>query len=83
MISRAVFSSMTVLTATHSESLRAEMVGRFRAGSTDSTFSKSARRHVEHQADFARRLDGALQEHDESFNLFGVSRHLPRRRDGR
>jgi hypothetical protein len=44
MISRTVFSSITVLTATHSGSLSCEIVGRLRAGRTASTFSRSCRR---------------------------------------
>ena len=67
--SRTVRSSMIVLTATHSSSLSAEIVGRWSAGSSARTDAEIGAPHVEHQADAALRLDGRLQQQRDVLEL--------------
>ena len=79
---RTVDSSRIVLTASHSPSLRCEMVGRFSAGSTASTASQIVLVHVQHQPDLAQRVDGAFEQHADVFQLAALPGVLPGRRVG-
>ncbi len=81
MTSRAVVSSMMVLTATHCSPLSAassEMVGRFNAGSTAITASRSSLLHVEHEPDAALRGNGAAKHQGEVLDLLALPRVLHR-----
>ena len=63
MMVRTVDSSRIVFTASHSSSLKCEMVGFFSAGSTASTAPRILLCDVQHQPDLAQRVDRALQQH--------------------
>ena len=78
MIFHAVDSSMIVFTATHSPSLRVEMVGFCKAGSTEKHAGEVLLAHVEHQADPPLGIDCAGEHQGKIFNLPGVSRRQPR-----
>ena len=60
---------MIVLTATHSSSLSAEMVGRWSAGSSDRIGWQVGAAHVEHQADAALRFDRRLEQQRDVLKL--------------
>ena len=76
MISRTVVSSRIVFTASHSSSLRCEMVGRLSAGRTPAP-SQIVLVHVQHQPHFAQRVDGAFEQHLDVLQLaaFAASCH--------
>ena len=69
MMVRTVVSSRIVFTASHSSSLKCEMVGFFNAGSTPSTAFEVFLVHVQHQPDFAERVDRAFEQHPDVFQL--------------
>ena len=77
MMSRTVVSSRMVLTASHSSSLRCEMVGRLRAGQHGEHGRQMVLVHVEHEADFAEGVDGAIEQHADIFQFAALLRVFP------
>ena len=66
-----------VLTASHSSSLRCEMVGRLKRGQHAEHGLEIVLVHVEHEADLAERVDGALEQHADVLELAALLGVLP------
>ncbi len=77
IILRTVVSSKMVWTATHSTSLRCEMVGFFKRRQDAKDCGQTLLAHVQHQADLAERVDRAVEQHADVLDLAALPRVLP------
>ena len=74
---RTVISSRMVCTATHSSSLRFEMVGFFSAGKNAQHRRQALLAHVQHQPHAAQRIDGAIQQQVNIFQFAALRGVFP------